>query len=101
MADTAVKFTEEEMKSIQEIQQTYNTVSNTFGQVSVNRIRVEAQLAELDAAEDRLKSDLANNQTREREFVDVINKKYGDGNLDIATGVFTPRPTEETPDKTL
>jgi len=100
MAD-AVTFTKDEMKSIKEIQQTYNTVSNTFGQVSVNRIRVDQQLAELDAAEDRLKSDLANNQTREREFVEVINKKYGDGNLDISSGVFTPRPTEETPDKTL
>ena len=101
MADKAVKFTEDEMKAIQEIQQTYNTVSNTFGQVSVNRIRVEQQLAELDAAEDRLKADLSNNQTRERDFVQEINKKYGDGNLDINSGVFTPNPTEETPDKTL
>ena len=31
-----------------------------------------------------------------REFVDSINKKYGDGNLDLTTGVFTPKPVVET-----
>ena len=31
------------------------------------------------------------NQTSEKDFVDTINKKYGQGNLDITTGVFTPK----------
>ena len=96
-----VKFTEEEMKTISELQQTYAVVQNTLGQLSISRIRLEQDLVNLNEAESKLKGDFATNQTREREFVDVINKKYGDGNLDIATGVFTPRPTEETPDKTL
>jgi len=96
-----VKFTEEEMKTISELQQTYAVVQNTLGQLSISRIRLEQDLVNLNEAESKLKGDFATNQTHEREFVDVINKKYGDGNLDIATGVFTPRPTEETPDKTL
>ena len=56
---------------------------------------------ELDEAENRLRNDFIANQQKERDFVDTINKKYGDGNLDLGTGVFTPRPAAETTDKTL
>ena len=101
MADKEIKFTEEEMKGLAELQQTYAGVQQALGGVSVQRMRVEAQLSELTNAENQLKSQFVETQTKEREFVDGINKKYGDGNLDINTGVFTPKPTEETPDKTL
>ena len=96
-----VKFSQEEMSQLTELQQTYTTIQNTFGQLSVNRIRLEQELSSLDEADVRLKSDFAATQQKEREFVDSINKKYGDGNLDLNTGVFTPRPIENTPDKTL
>ena len=101
MADKEIKFTEEEMKSITELQQTYSTIQNTLGQLSVSRIRLEQDLDSLDEAESRLKNDFNEIQQKERTFVDSINKKYGDGNLDINSGVFTPKPTEETTDKTL
>ena len=96
-----VKFSQEEMSQLTELQQTYTTIQNTFGQLSVNRIRLEQELSSLDEADDRLKSDFAANQQKEREFVDTISKKYGDGNLDLNTGVFTPKTVEETTDKTL
>ena len=96
-----VKFSQEEMNQLTELQQTYTTIQNTFGQLSVNRIRLEQELSSLDEADDRLKSDFAANQQKEREFVDTISKKYGDGNLDLNTGVFTPKTVEETTDKTL
>ena len=95
-----VKFTEEEMKKLSELQQTYTGVQNALGQVGVNRIRLEQQLDDLDNADNQLKSQFVENQTREREFVDSINKKYGDGNLDLTSGVFTPKATEETTKKT-
>ena len=96
-----VKFSQEELSQLTELQQTYATIQNTFGQLSVNRIRLEQELSSLDEADARLNSDFAANQQKERDFVDTISKKYGDGNLDLNTGVFTPRPVEETTDKTL
>ena len=101
MAEQEVKFTEDEMKHINTLQQGYVNVQNTLGQLSVNRIRLNQQFDDLDAAEENVRNQFSENQQREREFVDSINKKYGDGNLDLTTGVFTPRSTEETPDKTL
>jgi len=101
MANKEVKFTEDEMKQINDLQQGYLGIQNAFGQVNVNKIRLEQQLQTLDATETNLKSSFVEIQQKEREFVDSINKKYGDGNLDLTSGVFTPKPAEETPDKTL
>ena len=94
------KFTEEEMKQINTLQQGYVNLQNALGQLSVNRIRLNQQFDDLDTAEDDVKAQFVENQTKERDFVDSINKKYGDGNLDLTTGVFTPKPVEETTEKT-
>ena len=99
MAD-AVKFTEDEMKQINTLQQGYVNLQNALGQLGVNRIRLEQQLDDLDAAEDNARVQFVENQTKERDFVDGINKKYGDGNLDLTTGVFTPKTVEETTETT-
>ena len=101
MADKEVKFTKDEMSKLTELQQTYAAVQNTLGQLSVSRIRVSQELGSLDEAESKLRNDFVETQQKERDFVQEINNKYGDGNLDLNTGVFTPRPAEETPDKTL
>ena len=39
-----VKFTEEEMKSLKEIQESYFDVQNEYGKLELTRIRVEQQL---------------------------------------------------------
>ena len=101
MADKEVKFTEEEMKQLTELQQTYAAVQNTLGQLSVSRIRLNQEADNLDEAEDRLRNDFTTTQQKERDFVQGINKKYGDGNLDLNSGIFTPTSVKETPDKTL
>ena len=95
-----VKFTKEEMTQINELQQTYMNLQNTIGQLGVARIRLDQQYTDLEVSEDNTRTQFAENQTKERNFVDTINKKYGDGNLDLTTGVFTPKPAEETTEKT-
>ena len=95
-----VKFTEEEMTQINELQQTYMNLQNTIGQLGVARIRLDQQYTDLEVSEDNTRTQFAENQTKERDFVDTINKKYGDGNLDLTSGVFTHKPSEKTPKKT-
>ena len=98
------KFTEDEMKQINELQQSYANSQNALGQLSVSRLRLEQQLDDLDKADESVRNSFVETQTKEKEFVESINKKYGDGNLDLSSGLFTPKPQEETdkkPDKTL
>ena len=82
MAD-AIKFTEEELKSLQELQGTYNQITLAMGQLSLSRIG-------LDAREEALKATLAETQTKENELAKSLTEKYGKGSLNIETGEFTP-----------
>ena len=78
-----VKFNEEELQQIQNIQNGYVSIQNQFGQLKLAQIRLEDQEVNL---EDGLKS-LRN---EERTFLDGITEKYGQGTLNSETGVFTP-----------
>ena len=93
MAD-AIKFTEEELKSLQTLQGTYNQITMAMGQLSISRLS-------LDAQEESLKTTLAETRTKENELANSLTEKYGKGSLNIDTGEFTPEPTEEaTPEAT-
>ena len=78
-----VKFTEEELKQVQNIQQSYVNVQNQFGQLKMAQIRLDNQEVELEDA-------LKQIQGEEQKFLDGITKKYGQGSLNPETGVFTP-----------
>ena len=94
MADT-VKFSENEMKSLSELQDTYQQLTNRMGQLEAQRI-VQAQgLESIDKEKQGLKDQWIGNQQKERELVDSLNKKYGPGTLDPQSGEFTPTPQEE------
>ena len=82
-----VKFTEEEMNQVQNIQKSYVNVQNQFGQLKLAQIR-------LDNDEITLEDSLKNIQSEEKKFLDGITKKYGQGTLNPETGVFTPTESE-------
>jgi len=85
-----VKFSEEELGKIKEFQQKYLDIQMGYGQIQITRSRLEQQFAGLDDAHDKLNENLVDTQTEERNFIEEINKKYGDGVLNPETGVFTP-----------
>jgi len=90
-----VKFTEEEMVQVSEIRKSYVQVQSAFGQIHINKVKLDQQLDDLSKAEEEVKQEFITIQNKEKEMVDSINKKYGDGNLDVNTGVFSPKtPTE-------
>ena len=81
-----VKFTEEELTQVQNIQKSYANVQNQFGQLKLAQIRLDNDEVTL---EDALKSI----QDEEKKFLDGITEKYGQGSLNPETGVFTPSET--------
>jgi len=83
------KFTEEELKKVKEIQESYFNIQNQFGQLSLARLRTEQQLEGFDKNEDNLKDEFLKIQNDEKTFLDGITEKYGEGSLDPDTGIFT------------
>jgi len=78
-----VKFTEEELTQVQNIQKSYVSVQNQFGQLKLAQIRLDEQEVDLEEA-------LKTIQSEEKKFLDGITNKYGQGTLNPETGVFTP-----------
>ena len=92
MANT--KFTQEEMDKIKEVQSSYVGVQQGFGQLEVNRIRLEQQLDATQQASVELRDRFSEVQKEEQKFIEELNEKYGDGSLDLESGTFTPNKSK-------
>ena len=84
-----VKFTDDELKSLQDLQTNYQEKQAALGQLSVQRILVKQQMETLDIRQDELETEYTAVQQEERDLVQGLNEKYGPGQLDPQTGVFT------------
>ena len=89
MADD-IKFTEDEMKSLRDLQDSYTQKQAELGQVSVQRILLNQQLDDLNKRESDLQAKYVEIQQQEQDLVKKLNEKYGTGQLDPDSGVFTP-----------
>ena len=94
MADE-IKFSDEELKSLQDLSQSYQNIQASFGQLKVQKILNQQQADALEEAEVKMDSDYKDIQDNERKLVEELNEKYGPGQLDPQTGVFTPAPPQE------
>ena len=90
-----IKFTEEELKSLSDLAQGYQTTQAAFGQLRVQKILLQQQSEGLEEAEIKLEADYTSLQDNERDIVKQLNEKYGPGSLDPQTGVFTPVESDE------
>ena len=93
-----IKFTEEELKGLQGLQEGYQEKQVLLGQLSVQKLVLRQQSDALEIRLTEVESEYEGVQQQERDLVKELNDKYGPGSLDPATGVFTPTPVEETPE---
>ena len=87
---TEIKFTDEELQSLSNLRDTYSAVQNDFGALRVQKVVLTQQLDNLEKAEEQVEAKYVDTQRAEQELVKTLNEKYGPGNLDPQTGVFTP-----------
>ncbi len=85
-----IKFTEEEMNKVKEFQNKYFEIQSNFGQVHIARLRLEEQLISLDKSTNDIQEQFKKTTEEEKEFLNKITEKYGDGSLNPDTSVFTP-----------
>jgi len=88
--DSSIKFTDEELNKLGQLQKDYQEKQNLLGQVSVQEILIEQQKEQIHNRRTQLESEYVELQQQELKLVDELNKKYGAGSLNPDTGVFTP-----------
>lgn len=82
MADS-IKFSEEELAQITEIQNLYNAVVGQAGQVHIEGINYRQR-------KEQVKANLEEVRRREQELVSSLTETYGKGSINLETGEFTP-----------
>ena len=85
-----MKFTDEELQSLQSLQTSYQEKQATLGQLAVQKILLDQQVEGLDVRMTEVEQEYQAVQQEERDIVKTLNDKYGAGQLDPTTGVFTP-----------
>jgi hypothetical protein len=78
-----MKIREELLQQVKQIRTSAIQITTTLGDLVIDENNIKLQKEEL------LKnySELI---VSEKNLIDTINKEYGEGNLDLATGEFTP-----------
>ena len=79
----AVKFTEDELKSLKSLQNQSQVATLQFGQLYLSKLRLEEQ-------ETTLKNQLKQLEQEEVKAAQTLTEKYGKGTIDIESGEFTP-----------
>ena len=85
-----VKFSDEELKDLEQLQNDNSQKQGELGQVHVQRLLLNQQIEELHNNQSALEQEYIQIQGREKQLVDALNQKYGPGQLDPETGVYTP-----------
>ena len=79
-----IKFTDSELQSLQDLQNSYQQKQLQFGQLKVQKILVQQQVDGLETSESQLEVEYGEVQETERKLVEELNEKYGPGSLDLS-----------------
>ena len=85
-----IKFTQEELDSLSNLKNAYAQLELSLGKVEMARIQIDQRAEQIEGEKLSLETQLNELQKQERVLVESLNEKYGAGNLDPNTGVFTP-----------
>ena len=66
-----IKFTDEELKSLGELQTAYQRITNAYGQIALAKHNLEAQEASV-------KQEFESAKANEQKLLNEITEKYGD-----------------------
>ena len=78
-----IKFTDEELKKVQDIKEQYNKLTVQLGQIELDRNLLDEQRKVLN-------TEYSNLRDMDMEFAKGLSNKYGVGSLNLQTGVFVP-----------
>jgi len=83
MAKKSVKFQDEEVKSLKDIQLEMDQVIIRFGQIAINREALSSQ-------ENQLRTQLSELKGKENTLAQSLTEKYGKGTFDLENNEFNP-----------
>ena len=87
---TATTLTESELNALRELREKYALSTTQFGQLKIEKRLISKELERLDRLEEEFESQYDAIIETEVALVKQIEDTYGQGNVDLETGIFTP-----------
>ena len=85
-----IKFSEEEIAEIKQVQANYQTIGLELVQIKLALSNAKRQFESLELEEQVLADRIADVNAKERQIAKQLEEKYGKGEIDLESGVFTP-----------
>ena len=85
-----IKLKLEELESMKKIQSKYQDKVFQFGQFYLERLALDEKIKQLADLETKTREEYVSIQKEEQDWVNKIAETYGDGNLSMLDGTFTP-----------
>ena len=82
MSEEIKKITEEELQQLKGIKDRTNILINELGQIGLAEIN-------LDRRRENAENFLDETKKLENDLVKALSEKYGDGNIDLETGIIS------------
>jgi hypothetical protein len=87
---TATTLTETELNALKELREKYALSTTQFGQLKIEKRLLQKELDRLNRLEEEFESQYDAIIESEIVLVKQIEETYGQGNIDLETGIFTP-----------
>lgn len=81
--DNVTKLTEEELSFFSNLSADYSSIRTQLGSITLEMNRLETVQSSLTSTFNQLVE-------REKEFLKELQQKYGEGSVDLTTGIYTP-----------
>jgi len=83
------KLDTEHLEQIQSLRQQYADNANLIGNLSIERFTLETRMDEVVKLHDEELAKFETIRMRERDLMEKLKERYGDGSIDIEAGTFT------------
>jgi predicted transcriptional regulator len=84
------KLDKEHLDAIQELQTNFSSVTNILGNISIEIHLATKQLEQLQSEHANYVHQFETLQQQESDLIARLKERYGDGQIDIQAGTFTP-----------
>ena len=86
-----IKFGEDEMKKVEKFKNDFSDITVKMGEVELELTLLNVRLKNIQQIKDTLKEQYIQLRESEVKLASELREKYGEGEFDITTGVFTPK----------
>lgn len=84
------KLDKEHLDALQQLRNSFAENANNLGAISLEQIAINRRLDFLNAEQDKLYSEFESLRKQEQELLEKMRERYGDGQINLAEGTFTP-----------